>query len=127
MQYNQHTEMNNGYKTNGICRVRQAKHPYSENQWEDWIDMHDDYSYQINETKEEAELTSAAHPLTGEPLDLQQRNKHEIYIQNGYFSHCCTFDPAPIGDEEHVKGTQSCYGDVNQQLTEEKLNSIRYM
>jgi hypothetical protein len=49
-----------------------------------------------------------------EPQHL--RNKHEVYIRDGYVTLFCLFDPSPIGIERHRPGEYSDYEPMSQVL-----------
>lgn len=97
MSYNSRTEVNFCYDVKGNARVRMAKHPYSGKKqiWESWLSLDGESTYHLNE-------------LAG-----SFRNKHEVYIHNGYVSLFCMFDPAPTGMERHRPGEYSDYEPIS--------------
>jgi amino acid adenylation domain-containing protein len=112
MSYNSRTEFNVCYEVNGTARVRMAKHPYSDvNQvWDAWLALDADSSYHLNEVPDEACLLVPDHPRQS------RRNKHEVFIADGYVSLFCLFDPAATGVERHSPGEYSDYEPVLQAL-----------
>jgi hypothetical protein len=126
MSYNSRTEFNVCYDVVGTARVRMARHPYQkENQaWEDWLPLDSNSTYHLNE--------AAGSPEEECRIDSQSkarqylRNKHEVYIQDGYVSLFCLFDPAPTGIERHRPGEYSDYEPLSQILgTNEYQNHKR--
>lgn len=93
MSYNSRTEVNFCYDVKGTARVRMAQHPYRETKqlWGPWLPLDGDSTYHLNETTQTF------------------RNKHEVYISEGYVSLFCLFDPAPTGIEHHRPGEYSDY------------------
>jgi hypothetical protein len=100
MSYNSRTEVNFCYDVQGTACVRMAQHPYRETKqlWNPWLSLDGDSTYHLNET-------------TG-----NLRNKHEVYIIDGYVSLFCLFDPAPTGIERHRPGEYSDYEPLSQVL-----------
>lgn len=113
MSYNSRTEFNCAYDVTAKARVRFALHPYVSDgpngddgqQWSEWKRLGSNRTYSLVEPpggKEEEvfELDGEMHTL---------RNKHQVYSENGYVSHHCLFDPAPVGIEQHQPGAYSDY------------------
>lgn len=116
MSYNSRTEVNFCYDVQGKTRVRMAQHPYQETKqlWEPWLPLAGDSTYHLNEAaggpEEEYRVDGATK--TSETL----RNKHEVYIAEGYVSLFCLFDPAPTGIECHRPGEYSDYEPLSKVL-----------
>jgi hypothetical protein len=109
MSYNSRTEFNVCYDVQGTARVRMAQHPYkkSNQQWGPWFDLNGDSTYHLNEAAGSPEEECCADEATKTQQFL--RNKHEVYIINGYVTLFCLFDPAPTGVEKHHPGEYSDY------------------
>lgn len=109
MSYSSRTEFNVCYETAGITRVRMAKHPYGETPhlWGPWFTLDNDTTYHLNEAKGCPE----EERIFNEETQSQQylRNKHEVFIEDGYVSLFSLFDPAPTGVETHRPGEYSDY------------------
>lgn len=108
MSYNYRTEPNICYQVEGNAGVRMALHPYAEaaQKWGPWYSLDGETTYHLNEDSKEAEwqnLDSGRAPL---------RNKHEVFIDDGFVSLICLFDPAPTGVECHTSGAYSSYGNL---------------
>jgi len=109
MSYNSRTEFNVCYDVKGDARVRMAQHPYNNvcQNWKPWLLLDGDSTYHLNE--------AAGCPQEEQYFDeLSQttrffRNKHEVYIADGYVTLFCLFDPAPAGIERHQPGEYSDY------------------
>jgi hypothetical protein len=116
MSYNSRTECNVCYDVQGTARVRMAKHPYcgKGQLWEPWSTLDGETTYHLNE----AAGCSDEECIIDETTRTQQyfRNKHEVYIKNGYVSLYCIFDPAPTGVERHRPGEYSDYEPLSQVL-----------
>jgi hypothetical protein len=116
MSYNSRTEVNVCYDVQGTGRVRMAQHPYLETKqlWDPWITLNSESTYHLNEPaggpEEERRLDKTTHTW------FTFRNKHEVYIINGYVSLFCMFDPAPSGIERHRQGEYSDYEPLAQVL-----------
>lgn len=109
MSYNSKTEFNVCYEVEGEARVRMAKHPYQnrEQNWSEWICIDGETTYHLNEAAGGPEEEYYIDKITNEKKSL--RNRHEVYIQNGYVTLFCLFDPAPTGIERHKPGEYSDY------------------
>jgi hypothetical protein len=116
MSYNSRTEVNFCYDVQGTARVRMAQHPYREagQLWGPWLTLDGDSTYHLNEaagsSQEERRLDEATQTWR------TCRNKHEVYIVDGYVSLFCLFDPAPTGVERHQPGAYSDYEPLAQVL-----------
>ena len=116
MSYNSRTEFNVCYDVKGTARVRMARHPYQcLNQiWEPWHTLDCESTYHLNEAagcpEEEQHFEEGSSELQ------YLRNKHEVYILNGYVTLFCLFDPSPLGIERHRPGEYSDYESVSQVL-----------
>ena len=97
MAYNSRTEFNVCYEVKGTARVRMAKHPYSEvNQvWSPWFALDADSTYLLNEVAGGPDEECRIDPATQQRQYL--RNKHEVYIANGYVSSFCLFNSCTHG------------------------------
>lgn len=109
MSYNSRTEVNFCYDVLGQARVRMAQHPYREKQqlWAPWLALNSESTYHLNEAAEGPEEEHYFDETTQSSQTL--RNKHEVYIAEGYVSLFCLFDPAPVGMERHRPGEYSDY------------------
>ena len=107
MSYNSRTEFNVCYDVKGVARVRMAEHPYkATNQtWIAWQSIDGESTYHLNESAGGPEEESYFDEVTQSQQFL--RNKHEVYILDGYVSLFCLFDPAPAGIERHRPGEYS--------------------
>jgi len=120
MSYNSRTEFNVCCDVKGTTRVRMALHPYRQaNQlWGPWLSLDSDSTYHLNEPagslEEECCIDEATQALRF------FRNKHEVYINDGYVTLFCMFDPAPTGVENHRPGEYSDYEPLSQVLGTEK-------
>lgn len=116
MSYNSRTEFNVCYAVKGTARVRMAQHPYREKgqAWGPWLPLDGDSTYHLNETAGCPEEECRVDELSGSVQYL--RNKHEVYIMDGYVSLFCMFDPAPTGMERHRPGEYSDYEPLSQIL-----------
>jgi hypothetical protein len=109
MSYNSRTEFNVCYDVKGEARVRMAYHPYKDrNQlWGAWLILDADSTYHLNEAaggpEEESRLEKSKNSMH------YLRNKHEVFIADGYVTLFCLFDPAPTGVEHHLPGEYSDY------------------
>ncbi|MCA9669609.1 MAG: hypothetical protein KC503_28635 [Myxococcales bacterium] len=124
MSYNYRTEFNVCFDVEGEARVRFATDPYRDDDaqtWTDWQPLDGDSTYCLHETK----------ARRAKPDAPPQRNKHEVYIRNGYVTLFCMFDPAPTGTESHRPGSYSDYGPLTSYAAildadEEALESMRF-
>jgi hypothetical protein len=116
MSYNSRTEFNVCYDVQGTARVRMAMHPYrtSKQMWEPWHTLDGESTYHLNEAAGSLEEEKYFEAGSFEPQFL--RNKHEVYILDGYVSLFCMFDPSPLGMERHRPGEYSDYQSVSQVL-----------
>ena len=116
MSYNSRTEVNFCYEVKGAARVRMAQHPYREEKqlWGQWLSLDGDSTYHLNEASGGAEEECFIDQATQTSQTF--RNKHEVYIINGYVSLFCLFDPAPTGIERHRPGEYSDYEPLSQVL-----------
>ena len=107
MSYNSRTECNVCYEVKGAGRVRMAKHPYlrSKQMWHPWSTLDGDSTYHLNEAAGSCEEECHIDQKTNTPQFF--RNKHEVYIVDGFVSLFCVFDPAPTGVERHQPGEYS--------------------
>jgi len=109
MSYNSRTEFNVCFDVKGFARVRMAQHPYMKTKqlWSPWLLLDSDSTYHLNEAAGSPEEEC----LIDEKSQTSQflRNKHEVYIAEGYVSLFCLFDPAPTGIERHRPGEYSDY------------------
>jgi hypothetical protein len=114
MSYNSRTEFNVCYDVKGDSRVRMAKHPYKKmgQEWTQWFTLDSDSTYHLNEAAGCSEEESCLDPDTQSQVFL--RNKHEVYIADGYVTLFCLFDPAPTGVEHHHPGEYSDYEPLSQ-------------
>jgi hypothetical protein len=125
MSYNSRTEVNFCYDVQGTARVRMAQHPYRKEKqlWDPWLTLDGDSTYHLNEAEgspeEERHLDEATQ--TWQTL----RNKHEVYIVDGYVSLFCLFDPAPTGVERHHPGAYSDYEPLERVLGTEAYETHR--
>jgi hypothetical protein len=109
MSYNSRTEFNVCYDVRGEARVRMAVHPYKPDgqAWTPWFKLDSNSTYHLNESaggpEEESYLDAASQKMK------TLRNRHEVYILDGYVSLFCMFDPAPTGSERHHPGEYSDY------------------
>ncbi len=109
MSYNSRTEFNVCYDVKGTARVRMAQHPYRKTQqlWGPWLPLDGDSTYHLNEAAGGPEEERRIDETTKTAQTL--RNKHEVYITEGYVSLFCLFNPAPTGIERHQPGEYSDY------------------
>ena len=109
MSYNSRTEFNVCYEVQGIARVRMAQHPYKARGqvWSPWLPIDEDSTYHLNESAGGPEEECCFDEATRSKQFL--RNKHEVYILNGYVTLFCLFDPAPAGIERHRPGEYTDY------------------
>ena len=116
MSYNSRTEFNVCYDVKGTARVRMAQHPYrKENQlWGPWLSLDGDSTYHLNEAA--GGLEEECHIDKRTQAKEFLRNKHEVYIVDGYVSLFCLFDPAPTGIERHRPGEYSDYESLSHVL-----------
>ena len=116
MSYNSRTEFNVCYDVKGTARVRMAKHPYLDaNQlWGPWLSLDNYSTYHLNEAAGSSEEESRINEKTHTRQFF--RNKHEVYIIDGYVSLFCLFDPAPTGFERHQPGEYSDYEPISHVL-----------
>ncbi len=116
MSYNSRTEFNVCYDVRGDARVRMAMHPYKQSGqvWTPWQKIDGDSTYHINETFGGPEEECCFDEATQSQKML--RNKHEVYINNGYVTLFCLFDPAPTGVEKHKPGEYSDYEHISHVL-----------
>jgi hypothetical protein len=114
MSYNSRTEFNVCYDVKGHARVRMAKHPYREAKqlWDPWLSLDGDSTYHLNEAAGGPE--EECHVDRRTQTKQFFRNKHEVYILDGYVSLFCLFDPAPTGIECHHPGEYSDYEPLSQ-------------
>ncbi len=114
MCYNSRTEFNVCYNVKGTARVRMAHHPYKQVRqfWGPWLALDDDSTYHLNEAAGCPEEECRIDVMTGRTIFL--RNKHEVYITDGYVTLFCLFDPAPTGVERHQPGEYSDYEPLSQ-------------
>lgn len=114
MSYNSRTEVNVCYDVKGIARVRMAQHPYKERgqTWGPWLPLTGESTYHLNEAAGGPEEECRLNEITQIPQFF--RNKHEVYINKGYVSLFCMFDPAPTGVERHRPGEYSDYEPLSQ-------------
>jgi quercetin dioxygenase-like cupin family protein len=120
MSYNSRTEVNVCYDVKGTARVRMARHPYLKtNQlWGPWYPLDGDSTYHLNEAAGSSEEECVIDEKTQSPQFF--RNKHEVYIDDGYVTLFCLFDPAPTGIECHRPGEYSDYEPLSQVLGTER-------
>ena len=125
MSYNSRTEFNVCYDVKGIARVRMAQHPYqaTKQAWHPWLPVDGDSTYHLNESAGGPEEECRFDEATQSRQFL--RNKHEVYILDGYVSLFCLFDPAPAGMERHRPGEYSDYESLSQVLDTELYRSYR--
>jgi hypothetical protein len=116
MSYNSKTEFNVCYDVQGTARVRMAQHPYRkvDQEWGPWFSLDGDSTYHLNEAAGGPEEERYIDDVTQSPKFL--RNKHEVYIADGYVTLFCMFDPAPTGIERHRPGEYSDYEPLSQVL-----------
>jgi hypothetical protein len=116
MSYNSRTEVNFCYDVKGVARVRMAQHPYRKIKqlWNPWLSLDGDSTYHLNEAAGGPEEENRTEEKT--KFSQALRNKHEVYINNGYVSLFCLFDPAPTGIERHRPGEYSDYEPLSQVL-----------
>jgi hypothetical protein len=116
MSYNSKTEFNVCYDVQGTARVRMARHPYKKvgQEWGPWFPLDSDSTYHLNEAAGGPEEERYIDDVTQSPKFL--RNKHEVYIVDGYVTLFCMFDPAPTGIERHRPGEYSDYEPLSQVL-----------
>jgi hypothetical protein len=125
MSYNSRTEFNVCYDVKGAARVRMAQHPYQRlnQRWEPWHILDCDSTYHLNEAagspKEEQYFEE------GSSIPQYLRNKHEVYIRDGYVTLFCLFDPSPIGIERHRPGEYSDYEPFSQVLGSETCENYQ--
>jgi hypothetical protein len=114
MSYNSRTEVNFCYDVQGAARVRMAQHPYQKVKqlWGPWLKLDSDSTYHLNEAAGSPEEERRIDETTRMPQTF--RNKHEVYINDGYVSLFCLFDPAPAGIERHRPGEYSDYEPLSQ-------------
>ena len=125
MSYNSRTECNVCYDVKGIARVRMAQHPYKKTKqlWDLWATLDGDSTYHLNEAAGSAEEECLVDGTTGQKQFF--RNKHEVYVDDGYVTLCCLFDPAPTGIENHRPGEYSDYEPLSQVLGKEEYETHR--
>ncbi len=126
MSYNSRTEVNFCYDVKGTARVRMAQHPYRKTKqlWSPWLDLDGDSTYHLNEVAGGPEEERCFNEKTQNMQTF--RNKHEVYIVDGYVSLFCLFDPAPTGVERHRPGEYSDYEELSQVIaTKEYENHQR--
>ncbi len=126
MSYNSRTEVNFCYDVKGTARVRMAQHPYRKTKqlWSPWLDLDGDSTYHLNEVAGGPEEERCFNEKTQHMQTF--RNKHEVYIVDGYVSLFCLFDPAPTGVERHRPGEYSDYEELSQVIaTKEYENHQR--
>ena len=125
MSYNSRTECNVCYDVQGAARVRMAQHPYKKSKqlWDPWAMLDGDSTYHLNEAAGSAEEECLVDGTTGQKQYF--RNKHEVYIDDGYVTLCCLFDPAPTGIENHRPGEYSDYEPLSQVLGREEYETHR--
>ncbi len=123
MSYNSRTECNVCYDVKGKARVRMAKHPYKKvNQlWVPWFSLDGNSTYHLNEAAGSPEEECYVDEATGTRQFL--RNKHEVYIVDGYVTLFCIFDPAPTGVENHHPGEYSDYEPLSQVIERESYKT----
>jgi hypothetical protein len=122
MSYNSRTEFNVCYDVKGTARVRMALHPYKQtNQlWGPWLPLDSDSTYHLNEAAGGPDEECHIDDATQTPRFL--RNRHEVYILDGYVTLFCMFDPATTGVENHRPGEYSDYEPLSPQV----LESVQY-
>lgn len=109
MSYNYRSEPNLCYQVEGRAGVRMALHPYVDGdaqKWDPWQALDGETTYHLNEDASQAE-----HQIQGSAR-VPLRNKHEVFVDDGFVSLICLFDPAPTGVECHTSGAYSSYGDL---------------
>ena len=123
MCYNSRTEFNICYDVKGTARVRMAHHPYKQVKqlWGQWLSIDDDSTYHLNEAAGCPEEECRIDEKTGRTIFL--RNKHEVYISDGYVTLFCLFDPAPTGIERHHPGEYSDYEPLSEVIGTELYNT----
>jgi hypothetical protein len=116
MSYNSRTEFNVCYDVKGTARVRMAQHPYKATgqTWIPWQSIDGESTYHLNESAGGPEEECYFDEATRSRQFL--RNKHEVYILDGYVTLFCLFDPAPAGIERHRPGEYSDYESLSQEL-----------
>ncbi len=116
MSYNSRTECNVCYEVKGTGRVRMAQHPYlpSNQMWRPWATLDGDSTYHLNEAAGGCEEECRIDEKTNSAQFF--RNKHEVYIVDGFVSLFCVFDPAPTGVERHQPGEYSDYEPLSKVL-----------
>jgi hypothetical protein len=116
MSYNSRTEVNFCYDVEGAARVCMAQHPYrgAKQLWGSWLPLDSESTYHLNEASGCPEEECYIDEATQAPQIF--RNKHEIYISQGYVSLFCLFDPAPTGIERHRPGEYSDYEPLHKVL-----------
>lgn len=116
MSYNSRTEFNVCYDVKGTARVRMAQHPYKATKqvWDPWLAIDSDSTYHLNESAGGPEEECYFDDATSSWQFL--RNKHEVYINDGYVTLFCLFDPAPAGIERHRPGEYTDYEPLSQIL-----------
>jgi hypothetical protein len=124
MSYNSRTEFNVCYDVQGTARVRMALHPYrtTKQTWIPWQLIDGESTYHLNEPAGGAEEECWLDEATQSRQFL--RNKHEVYILNGYVTLFCLFDPAPAGIERHRPGEYTDYEPLSPQLYEAYLQRL---
>ena len=125
MSYNSRTEFNVCYDVKGTARVRMAQHPYAKARqlWGPWLPLDDDSTYHLNEAAGGPEEECCVDEETQTPQYF--RNKHEVYIVDGYVTLYCLFDPAPAGIEHHRPGEYSDYEPVSKVLGTQTYETYR--
>ncbi|MEI6290119.1 MAG: hypothetical protein WCP19_06770 [Chloroflexota bacterium] len=113
MSYNSRTEFNVCYDVKGLARVRMAMHPYKKHGqgWTPWYTIDNNSTYHVNEISGGPEEENLFDELTQSQKML--RNKHEVFIDKGYVTLFCLFDPAPTGVEKHHPGEYSDYEPIS--------------
>lgn len=125
MSYNSRTEFNVCYDVKGTARVRMAQHPYKgiKQIWIPWLSIDADSTYHLNESAGGPEEECYFDEATQSRQFL--RNKHEVYILDGYVTLFCLFDPAPAGIERHRPGEYSDYEPLSQLLQTKLYQTYR--
>ena len=116
MSYNSRTECNVCCEVKGTARVRMAQHPYqsAKQLWSPWFPLDGDSTYHLNEAAGCPEEECRVDDATRTPRFY--RNRHEVFIDDGYVTLFCMFDPAPTGVENHRPGEYSDYEPLSQVL-----------